>query len=64
VPVVIRQGEESGKLKLELAIIENFQREDLNAIDRARALAQLAHEFGLTHAEIGAKSRAKPRICE
>ncbi len=55
VPVVIRQGEESGKVKLELAIIENLQREDLNAIDRAKALAQLAKEFGLTHIEIGAK---------
>ncbi|HVX90602.1 MAG TPA: ParB/RepB/Spo0J family partition protein [Candidatus Paceibacterota bacterium] len=55
VPVVIRAGEESSKLKLELAIIENLQREDLNAIDRAKALAQLASEFGLTHLEIGAK---------
>jgi ParB family chromosome partitioning protein len=55
VPVVIRAGEESGKMKLELAIIENLQREDLNAIDRAKALAQLASEFGLTHGEIGTK---------
>lgn len=55
VPVVIREGEQTGKMKLELAIIENLQREDLNAIDRAKALAQLANEFGLTHAEIGAK---------
>ncbi len=55
VPVVIRQGEQSSKMKLELAIIENLQREDLNAIDRSKALAQLATEFGLTHAEIGAK---------
>lgn len=55
VPVVIREGEQSGKMKLELAIIENLQREDLNAIDRAKALAQLAQEFGLTHVEIGAK---------
>jgi len=55
VPVVIRAGEESGKIKLELAIIENLQREDLNAIDRAKALSQLSSEFGLTHLEIGAK---------
>lgn len=55
VPVVIRAGEETGKMKLEIAIIENLQREDLNAIDRAKALAQLAEEFGLTHAEIGEK---------
>lgn len=55
VPVVIRVGEETDSMKLQLAIIENLQREDLNAIDRAKALAQLANEFGLSHAEIAAK---------
>lgn len=55
VPVVIRVGEQSDKMKLELAIIENLQREDLNAIDRAKALSQLAETFGISHAEIGAK---------
>jgi ParB family chromosome partitioning protein len=55
VPVVIRQGDETGKMKLELAIIENLQREDLNAIDRAKALDQLIKEFGLTNSEVGAK---------
>lgn len=55
VPVVIRVGEQTDHMKLELAIVENLQREDLNAIDRAKSLAQLADEFGLSHAEIGAK---------
>lgn len=55
VPVVIRAGEQTDRMKLELAIIENLQREDLNAIDRAKALAQLAETFGLSHAEIGVK---------
>ncbi len=55
VPVVIRVGEQTDHMKLELAIVENLQREDLNAIDRAKSLAQLAEEFGLSHAEIGAK---------
>jgi ParB family chromosome partitioning protein len=55
VPVVIRVGEQTDRMKLELAIIENLQREDLNSIDRAKALAQLAENFGLSHAEIGAK---------
>ena len=55
VPVVIRTGDETGKMKLELAIIENLQREDLNAIDRAKALAQLVEDFGLSHSEVGAK---------
>src|SRR3989344_7227144 len=37
VPVVIRSGEDDDRLKLELAIIENLQREDLNSVDRAVA---------------------------
>lgn len=53
-PVVIRTGE-SNLTKLELAIIENLQREDLNAIDRAKALAQLIEQFGISHAETAAK---------
>lgn len=55
VPVVIRAGEQTDKMKLELAIIENLQREDLNAIDRAVALKQLADTFALSHVEIAAK---------
>lgn len=55
VPVVIRAGEQTDKMKLELAIIENLQREDLNAIDRAVALKQLAETFDLSHVEIAAK---------
>jgi ParB family chromosome partitioning protein len=41
--------------KLELAIIENLQREDLNAVERARAFMRLADEFKFTHAQIGMK---------
>jgi ParB family transcriptional regulator, chromosome partitioning protein len=55
VPVIIRQGEESDLMKLELAIIENLQREDLNPIDRAMAFKQLAETFKLNHAEVGRK---------
>ncbi len=54
IPVVIREGE-SNLTKLELAIIENLQREDLNAIDRAKALQKLVEEFGISHSEVGAK---------
>lgn len=54
VPVVIRQGD-TNLTKLELAIIENLQREDLNAIDRAKALQKLIDEFGLSHAATAAK---------
>ncbi len=55
VPAMVRSGEESDLMKLELAIIENIQREDLNSVDRARAFDKLAKEFGFKHAEIGKK---------
>lgn len=55
VPVIIRSSEQSDQEKLELAIIENLQREDLNAVDRARAFDRLFKEFKFTHGEIGAK---------
>ena len=53
VPVVIRSGEDDDRMKLELAIIENLQREDLNAVDRAKAFQRLVEDFGLKHVEIG-----------
>lgn len=55
VPVLIRSAEDSDKMKLELAIIENLQREDLNPIDRALAFKQLADQFNLKHVEIAKK---------
>lgn len=55
VPVLIRNGAENDLTKLELAIIENIQREDLNPVDRAKAFDRLAKEFGFKHAEIGKK---------
>jgi ParB family transcriptional regulator, chromosome partitioning protein len=42
-------------MKLELAIIENLQREDLNAVERARAFMRLVDEFKFTHTQIGQK---------
>lgn len=55
VPAIIRRGEDNDRLKLELAIIENLQREDLNPVDRARAFDRLANEFGFKHAQIAEK---------
>lgn len=55
VPVIIRDGEQSEQEKLELAIIENLQREDLNAVDRAIAFKQLADQFNLSHAQVAKK---------
>ena len=54
VPAIIRVGDTS-IMKLELAIIENLQREDLNSVDRARAFFRLAAEFKFTHSEIAKK---------
>ncbi len=47
VPVIIRKPLEEQK-KLELALIENIQREDLTPISKAKAFARLIDEFGLT----------------
>jgi len=55
VPATIRSGEDTHLMKLELAIIENVQREDLNAIDRARAFERLSKEFSLNNTEIAKK---------
>lgn len=60
VPVLIRSSEDSDKMKLEIAIIENLQREDLNPIDRAVAFKKLADDFKLKHTEI-AKKMGKSR---
>ncbi len=55
VPVLIRSGEENPQLKLEMAIIENLQREDINAVERARAFERQAKEFNLKQAQIADK---------
>lgn len=56
VPVLIKVGNETNDLmKLELAIIENIQREDLNPVDRARAFDRLSREFGFKHIQIAEK---------
>lgn len=59
VPVIIRDYEE--QKVLEIALIENIQREDLNAIEEAKAYERLSEEFHLTQDEIAkkvSKSRA------
>ncbi len=52
VPCIIRIGEDTNQLKFELAIIENLQREDLNAVDRARAFDRLINEFKMKHVDV------------
>ena len=51
VPVVIRTGD-TAIMKLELAIIENLQREDLNAVDRARAFDPVVEELDAGHLDV------------
>lgn len=53
VPVITRAA--SDRDVLELSLIENLQRADLNAIEEARAYARLAREFGLRQEEIAQK---------
>ncbi|OIN85597.1 MAG: hypothetical protein AUJ12_08595 [Alphaproteobacteria bacterium CG1_02_46_17] len=50
VPVIIRELDDT--TTLEIALIENLQREDLNAVDEARALRQLADQFEYTHEQV------------
>src|SRR5688572_27232776 len=55
VPVVVREVAEGGeKQLLELALIENIQRENLNPVDEALAYQRLADEFQLTQDQIAA----------
>jgi ParB family chromosome partitioning protein len=54
VPVVVRIGDDS-RAKLELAIIENLQRENLNPVERAQSFQRLADEFKLNWTEVGKK---------
>jgi ParB family chromosome partitioning protein len=50
IPAVVR--EISDREALEIALIENLRREDLNAIERAHAYARLEREFGLTRQQM------------
>jgi len=58
VPAIIKETSPRGML--EMAIIENVQREDLNPIDRAQAFLRLMEEFGLTNMEVAAKVGKSP----
>ena len=66
VPVIIRQAAERAEQlelfageaivpRLELAIIENLQRENLDTIETARSYARLQDEFGMTQREVAAR---------
>jgi ParB family transcriptional regulator, chromosome partitioning protein len=53
VPVIVRKAD--NQKKLELALIENLQREDLNPLENALAFKKLIEEFSLTQDEVAKK---------
>ncbi|MFA6304262.1 MAG: ParB/RepB/Spo0J family partition protein [Patescibacteria group bacterium] len=57
VPCLVREAEKLEQL--ELALVENLQRADLNPIEEARAYQQLIDEFNLTQEEVGQKVAKK-----
>lgn len=61
VPVIVRQVEERDLL--EIALIENLQREDLDAIEEATGYRRLIDEFGATQAELAQHlGRSRPAV--
>lgn len=54
VPAVVRQI--SNEQAMEITIIENLQREDLNPMEQARAFERLSREFGLTQEQIAGRT--------
>lgn len=61
VPVIVKQMAE--EKKLEVALIENIQRQDLNPIEEAFAYKRLAEEFGMTQQQIADKvGKSRPVI--
>ena len=55
VPIIIRDQFEHKQDRLEVALIENVQRKDLNPVEEAEAYEHLSKEFGLTQKEIAEK---------
>ncbi|MDR3442520.1 MAG: ParB/RepB/Spo0J family partition protein [Legionella sp.] len=50
VPVILKQVDD--ETAMAMALVENLQREDLNAMDQARAMHRLTNEFSLTHQQV------------
>ncbi|MBC6429083.1 MAG: ParB/RepB/Spo0J family partition protein [Cellvibrionales bacterium] len=50
IPAIVREVPDESAIAM--ALIENMQREDLNAMEEATALQRIADEFGLTHTEL------------
>lgn len=54
IPAIVRQI--SNEQAMEITIIENLQREDLNPMEQARAFERLSREFGLTQEQIASRT--------
>lgn len=61
VPAIVRQA--SDRELLELALIENIQRADLNPLEEADAYRQLTEDFGLSHEEVAQRvGKSRPAV--
>lgn len=61
VPVILRDSDEAARM--EVALIENMVREDLNPIEEARACAALIEDLGLSKEDLGKRvGRSRPQI--
>lgn len=61
VPVVVRELDD--RAALEMSLVENLAREDLNPVEEARAFSRLGSEFGLSHDEIAARiGKSRPYV--
>ncbi|HEX3409451.1 MAG TPA: ParB/RepB/Spo0J family partition protein [Candidatus Binataceae bacterium] len=61
VPVVVREVDDHAAL--EMSLVENLVREDLNAIEEARAFVRLSREFNLSHEEIAGRiGKSRPYV--
>jgi ParB family transcriptional regulator, chromosome partitioning protein len=61
VPVLVREA--GAQQRLELALIENLQRADLNPLEEAAAYQSLLEEFGLTQAEVAERvGKSRPAV--
>jgi ParB family chromosome partitioning protein len=61
VPVVVREVDDHAAL--EMSLVENLVREDLNAVEEARAFVRLSREFNLSHEEIATRiGKSRPYV--
>lgn len=61
VPVILREA--TNQEMLELALVENLQREDINSVEEAEAYRRLTSEFGLTQEQVAERvGKSRPAV--